>query len=1017
MIRILKSVSILSVFIIAISFILAGNNVDWREQAREKITRLTHKPAQQVFESKQKDRVLRTYPKTLATKRATKSAGSKAKAVTPGERIARHREMLMKIKAADLDSQADFKTTTGVATATGTGGISGFVFDSDGVTKLDYYDVEAFDEYGFYVADETIQGDGSYQIMDLPPGDYYVLAEASGYIDEFYDNVTDWRLATLVTVSDGQTTSGIDFTLDRGKVISGRLFETNGTTPIAYTEAYFHLYDMSSHYEWDYQSYYSYTSTDGGYTISGISPGDKKLHVYVGGYTPEYYGGADNLAAATIFTVSATADTTYSIDFILDLFTAIDDGYEQNNNYETATPISYGDSIEAVINPAGDEDWFIFTGQEGDTITADIDADVTGSWLDSYLYLYDSTGTYLLTDNDDFDGLDSRIDQYILPYTGDYYLQVKDFGNPDGGDDYWYVLRLIEGSIPMTPLTPDVYEPNDSPITASQIDYGDTVIATINPAGDVDYFIFTGQAGDTVTADITTSYDYWSDLDSYLELLDSSGTVLAENDDWDGLDSRIEGYILPYTGDYYLMVYDWSHAGGELYYTYTLVFFEGILFEATGAIAGMVFQEDGITPAGNAGWVEAYNDSTYWYQGDAEISFWGDYIITGLPPGEYLVRIYYDSEGPDEYIDEWFDGAVTIAQATPVGVIASDTTTDINFVRKIGSTVQGFVSVPEGYESYYYEEPLFLLYDVPTGEYVLDDWGITFAGGYRLTGIPAGTYKLAFISLFTDLALMYSGGGHSFDDPLSQTITVTSGDILDVSLMTLETAGGIISGTVYDESGLPATTYDDEDLLIIVYDTTGHFVQAAYVGWNPMTGAPTSPGTYQVAGLRTGGYYVLLIAEWTDIMPQWYSGVPSGNLYGEYQLFSPTIPPGATAVEVTDPGETADIDFNLGSAAAVDDEKDGVPQAFKLEQNYPNPFNPSTMLSFDVPRRGHVVVMVYDLLGREVIRLVDSDMSPGRHRVIWNGRSASGRDVPTGLYIIRMVAPEYTKSIKAVYLK
>ncbi len=63
------------------------------------------------------------------------------------------------------------------------------------------------------------------------------------------------------------------------------------------------------------------------------------------------------------------------------------------------------------------------------------------------------------------------------------------------------------------------------------------------------------------------------------------------------------------------------------------------------------------------------------------------------------------------------------------------------------------------------------------------------------------------------------------------------------------------------------------------------------------------------------------------------------------------------------------------------------------------------------------VYAVYDLLGREVVRLVEGHREARYHRVVWDGRDARGREVPTGLYIARMVTPTYTRSIKLVLLK
>ena len=95
----------------------------------------------------------------------------------------------------------------------------------------------------------------------------------------------------------------------------------------------------------------------------------------------------------------------------------------------------------------------------------------------------------------------------------------------------------------------------------------------------------------------------------------------------------------------------------------------------------------------------------------------------------------------------------------------------------------------------------------------------------------------------------------------------------------------------------------------------------------------------------------------------------------------------------------------------------GIPEEFALHANYPNPFNPSTTLRYDLPEAAEVTLLVYDLLGREVVRLVDGRLEAGYHRVVWNGRDARGREVPTGMYIVLMATPEYRESIKLVMLK
>jgi hypothetical protein len=95
----------------------------------------------------------------------------------------------------------------------------------------------------------------------------------------------------------------------------------------------------------------------------------------------------------------------------------------------------------------------------------------------------------------------------------------------------------------------------------------------------------------------------------------------------------------------------------------------------------------------------------------------------------------------------------------------------------------------------------------------------------------------------------------------------------------------------------------------------------------------------------------------------------------------------------------------------------GIPKEFALHQNYPNPFNPTTILRFDLPIATNVQLDIYDILGRKISRLASEQMEPGYHSIIWSGRDRSGRQIPSGIYIARLVAGEYTRSIKMLLLK
>ena len=95
----------------------------------------------------------------------------------------------------------------------------------------------------------------------------------------------------------------------------------------------------------------------------------------------------------------------------------------------------------------------------------------------------------------------------------------------------------------------------------------------------------------------------------------------------------------------------------------------------------------------------------------------------------------------------------------------------------------------------------------------------------------------------------------------------------------------------------------------------------------------------------------------------------------------------------------------------------GIPQEFALSQNYPNPFNPVTSIQFASPVATDVVFVVYDVLGRELVRLGEGSYPAGYWNLVWNGHDEFGDEAPSGIYIARLVTPEYTKSIKMVLLK
>ncbi|MDR3627604.1 MAG: T9SS type A sorting domain-containing protein [Ignavibacteriaceae bacterium] len=108
---------------------------------------------------------------------------------------------------------------------------------------------------------------------------------------------------------------------------------------------------------------------------------------------------------------------------------------------------------------------------------------------------------------------------------------------------------------------------------------------------------------------------------------------------------------------------------------------------------------------------------------------------------------------------------------------------------------------------------------------------------------------------------------------------------------------------------------------------------------------------------------------------------------------------------------------NLGPNDAVNNQNKILPAQFAVFQNYPNPFNPTTTISYSLPKAISVKVIVYDVLGREVKTLVNTDQKAGIQQVIWNGDNNMGRKVSSGIYMYKVSAGEQVQVKKMIMLK
>ncbi|MBV6479908.1 MAG: hypothetical protein HGGPFJEG_02714 [Ignavibacteria bacterium] len=98
----------------------------------------------------------------------------------------------------------------------------------------------------------------------------------------------------------------------------------------------------------------------------------------------------------------------------------------------------------------------------------------------------------------------------------------------------------------------------------------------------------------------------------------------------------------------------------------------------------------------------------------------------------------------------------------------------------------------------------------------------------------------------------------------------------------------------------------------------------------------------------------------------------------------------------------------------TNDEK--IPKEYSLIQNYPNPFNPSTRISYAIPKEGFVTLKIYDILGKEVMTLVNENMQAGYYDVEFNASSAAG-GLASGLYFYTIKSGSFVETKRMLLIK
>ena len=108
--------------------------------------------------------------------------------------------------------------------------------------------------------------------------------------------------------------------------------------------------------------------------------------------------------------------------------------------------------------------------------------------------------------------------------------------------------------------------------------------------------------------------------------------------------------------------------------------------------------------------------------------------------------------------------------------------------------------------------------------------------------------------------------------------------------------------------------------------------------------------------------------------------------------------------------------FYLSFKTGIEDHEPDI-HSFVLSQNYPNPFNASTQFTYHLPNQCYIRISVFDARGREICSLLNQNQKAGEYRLTWDAKDDLGMDVPSGIYIIKLLNDKHTVQKKMLLVR
>ncbi|MFQ5603567.1 MAG: carboxypeptidase regulatory-like domain-containing protein [bacterium] len=394
--------------------------------------------------------------------------------------------------------------------------------------------------------------------------------------------------------------------------------------------------------------------------------------------------------------------------------------------------------------------------------------------------------------------------------------------------------------------------------------------------------------------------------------------------------------------------------------------------EVGGAISGFVAAERDSMPIPRA-LVQVWGVNVRLYR-RAYTHEDGKYRIGGLPTGEYIVQVI--AKG---YFPEYYNNVHRRKNATPVPVTAPAETDSIDFflnrfIPKRG-TIAGVVFSDEDHAPL---EGAVIVAVSPRTRFPY----ITFTGPhghYELTDLPPGKY---FVFAWADgfIGEFYKDA-HRFRN--ADPVFVHAGVVTNGIDFGLAPKGG---HGIYAVSGQIVSQETNAPI-------EGILVQARADNEIQFNAVTDADGKYILSGLPAGTYKIE--ATGVGYADAYHGGSNADN---------------AAAVSVGNGQDASGVNMSLATdnVTSVEDGQSlsTAPDNFDLFQNYPNPFNPETQIKYQLSELSNVTLKIFNVLGQEIITLVDKEQPAGIYSIKWDGKDQFGRQVASGIYIFQMKASD-----------